>query len=208
MNKIIKRLRSLIALTCAVLAFCAAARAQNSSLDNKTQTSESARNQQISESSHDEVKSFYRLTEMTPNALAAGETDKAKQYAEELLKQAETFRKNWNYGNAVHAANIVLGKIALDSGNLDEAKHFLLEAGKTPGSPQLDSFGPDMSLAKNLLEKGEREIIIEYFEFCAKFWNSGGDKLTEWKTAVLNKETPKFGPNLVYYSGDSPRTNN
>jgi len=38
----------------------------------------------------------------------------------------------------------------LKEGKVEDAKHYLLEAGKTPGSPQLNSFGPDMSLAEEL----------------------------------------------------------
>ena len=37
------------------------------------------------------------------------------------------------------------------------AAEYLLKAGATSGSPQLDSFGPNMSLAKDLLGKDQRE---------------------------------------------------
>ncbi len=205
MNKTIKRLRSMIMLICISLTMSAIIRAQNPPPNSNKQVSESQNEQPKTDAVE---KEFYQLTIMAPNDLAAGETDNAKEYAEKLLKQAEAFKKNWNYGNAVHTANIFLGQIALKSGDVDEAKHFLLEAGKTPGSPQLNSFGPDMSLAKNLLEKHERETVIEYFEFCAKFWKSGGERLDKWKTAVLDKKSPDFGPNLVYYSGDLPRAKN
>jgi len=33
-----------------------------------------------------------------------------------------------------------------------------------------NSFGPNVSLAKDLLEKGERDTVVEYFEACKKFW--------------------------------------
>lgn len=203
MNKTIKRLRLTIILICISLTMGAVIRAQNPPPNSNKQVSESQNEQPKTDA---DAKEFYQLTKMAPNALAAGEMEKAKEYAQELLKQAESFKKNWNYGNALHAANIVLGQIALKSGDVDEAKHFLLEAGKTPGSPQLDSFGPDMSLAKNLLEKDERETVIEYFGLCAKFWKSGGERLDKWKTAVLEKEAPDFGPNLIYFTGDLLRS--
>jgi hypothetical protein len=76
-------------------------------------------------------------------------------YAKNLLIQAESMKDNWNYGNAVHTANLVLGRIALADGDVEEAKCLLLLAGQTPGSPQLNSFGPDMLFAEELLEKGE-----------------------------------------------------
>ncbi len=49
-------------------------------------------------------------------------------------------------------------------------KKYLIAAGKSPGSPQMDSFGPNMTLAKDLLEKGERDAVLEYFMRCRKFW--------------------------------------
>lgn len=152
-----------------------------------------------------EKANFYELTKTVPNALAAGETEKAKTYAETLLKQAENHRDDWNYGNAVHVANLVLGHLALDSGNLDEAKRFLLEAGKTPGSPQLNSFGPNMLLAGELLEKEEYETVLKYFELCAVFWKNQNSRLDKWKALVIKKEMPGFGANLVYQMGDLNR---
>jgi hypothetical protein len=72
----------------------------------------------------------------------------------------------------------------------------LLKAGATPGSPQLNSFGPNMALAKELLDKGEREAVLEYFTLCSKFWDR--DELKEWMALVKDGVTPKFGANLVY----------
>ena len=66
--------------------------------------------------------------------------------------------------------HMVLGRVALKRGDVETAKRELLLAGATPGSPQLDSFGPNMSLAKDLLEKKQADTVIEYFALCVKFW--------------------------------------
>jgi hypothetical protein len=153
--------------------------------------------------SEEDKKNFYQLTKSASKAFVAGEKEKAKEYAETLLKQAETFKDDWNYGNAIHVANIVLGHLALEAGDMAEAKRFLLEAGKTPGSPQLNSFGPNMRLAKALLERGEKETVIEYFDLCDKFWERRFSRLAEWKAAVEKGEMPKFGANLLYQFPDS-----
>ncbi|MEJ7847424.1 MAG: hypothetical protein WKF92_04955 [Pyrinomonadaceae bacterium] len=143
-------------------------------------------------------KEFYRLTDAAPAAFKAGDIEKAKRLADALLVQAETLRENWNYGNAVHAAHLVFGHAAFAEGKIDDAKNFLILAGNIPGSPQLKSFGPDMTLAKKLLEKNERETVIKYFDLCAKFWDPKHAKLVEWKAEVLKGDTPDFGANLRY----------
>lgn len=33
-----------------------------------------------------------------------------------------------------------------------------------------------MALAKELLERGEKDIVLEYFALCAEFWNAAGWK--------------------------------
>lgn len=141
---------------------------------------------------------FYLTTRAAATALAAGETVKAKSYSDTLLEQAGAMRDDWNYGNAIQVANLVLGEVALSSGDVAGAKRLLLEAGKTPGSPQLNSFGPNMRLARKLLAKGERETVIEYFNLCSHFWRDRQEKLGVWKAAVQRGQEPEFGPNLNY----------
>jgi hypothetical protein len=141
---------------------------------------------------------FYELGALATSAFEAGETAKAQQYASELLLSAEKFKNDWNYGNALHEGNNVLGRIALGRGDIAGAREHLLAAGETPGSPQLDSFGPNMTLAKELLEKGEREAVFTYLQSCGKFWKMGGDKLQGWMATVKAGGTPDFGANLYY----------
>jgi hypothetical protein len=107
----------------------------------------------------------------------AGALDRAEQVAHEALLGAEKFPKDWNHGNALHQAHTALGRVALRRDKLAEAKVHLLEAGRTPGSPQLNSFGPNMLLAQELLERGEKEVVLEYFDLCRAFWGLGHDSL-------------------------------
>ena len=62
----------------------------------------------------------------------------------------------------------------------------------------MDSFGPNMSLAKGLLDKGERDVVLQYFDLCRKFWALGQSKLDEWTADVKSGTTPNFGANLLY----------
>ena len=118
--------------------------------------------------------------------------DKAKNFADRLLKNYS------NDGDAVHAGNTLLGLIALKAGEIETANKYLIESGKTKGSPVLGSFGPSMVLANALLEKGQKDTVLKYFELCEKFWNKPfANKLEQWKAAIASDVTPDFGPNLT-----------
>jgi hypothetical protein len=55
-----------------------------------------------------------------------------------------------------------------------------------------------MSLAKDLLEKGERNVVLEHFELCRKFWKMDRGRLDQWSQDVKAGKIPDFGANLVY----------
>lgn len=154
--------------------------------------------QEAAEANTSGEERFYALDKLAEEALEAGNAAKAEQYATELLQLAPQYKRDWNYGNAVHKGNIILGRIALQRGDLLDAKQRLLAAGATPGSPQLDSFGPNMTLAKELLEKGERDAVVSYLESCGRFWKMGGTQLQDWITTVKAGGVPDFGANLSY----------
>ena len=146
---------------------------------------------------------MFLLTYLAPAALAAGETDKAGVYARELIELGQELKSQpgfgpSNYTQSTHVGNLVLGRIALEAGDVVGAKEHLLAAGRVPGSPTLKSFGPDMSLAKEMIEKGERETVIEYFDLCAKFWEMENGKLEQWKNIVKQGGMPNFGANTIY----------
>ena len=139
----------------------------------------------------------YLLKSTARAAFEAGALDKARTYAEEMLKSAAS-KHDPDYGNDVHQGNLILGRIALRAGDVEKAKAFLLAAGNTPGSPQLDSFGPNMTLAKELLERGERDAVIKYLQLCDKFWESGHMRVKEWLAAIQAGNVPDFAANLDY----------
>jgi hypothetical protein len=141
---------------------------------------------------------FYALDDAAKENFAVGKIEDARKYATELLTLAPNYESNWNYGNAIQDGNLVLGRIAVREGRIEEAKQYLLAAGKSKGSPQMDSFGPNMSLAKDLLEKGERDTVLQYFELCRKFWTMDYGKLDDWSQEVKAGKVPNFGANLVY----------
>jgi hypothetical protein len=150
--------------------------------------------------SDDAYKRYLALPRVAMAAFDAGDPAAAEGYARELLADITRF-PNFGTGDATFYGNLVLGKVALTRDHdATAAKTWLLAAGKTVGTPALDTFGPNMSLAKDLLAAGERDIVLQFFEECRSFWKNGGDKLTQWIDDVQKGRTPAFGPNLVYGS--------
>ena len=48
---------------------------------------------------------------------------------------------------------------------------------------------------------GQKEVVLQYFDLCAKFWKSDqqqpdGGRLAKWRAQVEKGEMPDFGPNL------------
>ena len=126
-----------------------------------------------------------------------GDLRTAAVLADEALAMAPAHERDWNYGNVLHKANLARGRIALRVHQPKAAAVFLLEAGRTPGSPQLDSFGPNMLLARELLEAGERDAVLQYIDLVSKFWRHDAGAVAAWKRMIMKGDTPNFGGNLL-----------
>jgi hypothetical protein len=132
------------------------------------------------------------------NALRRQQFDRAAGLANALLEVAREYPDDWNYGNAVHKGHLALGWVRLQEGDIEGAKHRLLEAGRTVGSAQLNTFGPNMSLAAELLRRGESEAVLEYLRLCREFWEMGNKQLDYWQWQIRSGQEPDFGANLRY----------
>ena len=135
---------------------------------------------------------FCALPQAAIAAWHLGQIDLAISLAERTLTLAPDFMDNWNYGNAVHYGHHALGLCALHNGQTDEAVAQLHQAGSTPGSPQLNSFGPSMQLAKALAAQGEFDAVLTYLEQCRVFWKSGEVWLDIWKKKLQAGIVPNF----------------
>jgi hypothetical protein len=145
------------------------------------------------------IQRFYVLADLAKTAFNLGEIEKAEAFACELLQEAPKYPQDWNYGNALYYGNFVLGRIALRRGDTLAAGKYLVEAAHTPGSPQLNSFGPNVTLAKELLEMGVTAPVLEYFALCKNFWKMDRGQLDDWSATVRRGSAPKFfGGNLNY----------
>lgn len=140
-------------------------------------------------------------------SLGAGDGAKAKEIALQQLA-ANTNTTDWNYGNIIHSANSTLGRAALREGDKNTAAEFLKKAGATPGSPQLNSFGPDWTFAREMIEAGETQPALDYLDLVEKFWvsreppqspaanlaDTHQQKLDQWRAEVRAGKVPDFQP--------------
>ena len=145
-----------------------------------------------------ESERFYALPDAGLSAFELGHDAEAEAYARELLALASRYRQVWNYGNALHDGHVILGRLALQAGNREAAIQHLSAAAQTPGSPQLNSFGPNMTLVRDLLLAGEEGAVLRYFDRVETFWQMDRGRLDEWRAAIDAGDMPDFGSNLLY----------
>jgi hypothetical protein len=50
-----------------------------------------------------------------------------------------------------------------------------------------------MILAKELLERGERDIVLQYLDNCLTLWPRGENVLQVWIDEIRNGKKPNFG---------------
>jgi hypothetical protein len=136
----------------------------------------------------DERERLRQLPRLAEAAFEAGDYSKAHAYASELLSKADSGHK----GLAVFYGNQVLGRLALAEGDVERANGLLLASAETTGSPTLCSFGPSMVLARELLRRGERDVVLRYLERCSSFWAYGAEWLARWASTIERGETPDF----------------
>ena len=131
------------------------------------------------------MQRFYSLEELITESYSSNDYESAKELISEYLELAGEYRCNWNFGNAIHDANRILGLISLRNGEIDEAAAYLLEAGKSSGSPQLDSFGPDLDLASELQKLGKSDEVLIYLNDIASFWVMNNGIVDNWSMRFI-----------------------
>ena len=177
--------------------------------------------------SHESAASYEQMQAMqaqAETALKAGHAQEASALATQLLRQ-NTDTKLWYYGDIVYDANQILGLAALREGKVAAADQYLLAAGHTPGSPVLDSFGPEMPLAQALYAKGQKQAVQSFLTLVLKFWGTtrpgnekyqavdqaNAAKIHEWQAQIAQGQTPSLNrfeappaPPLLAAGADAP----
>jgi hypothetical protein len=138
------------------------------------------------------LQRFYELENLISEAYKSKKHDEAKVLIAEYLGLAKIYRCNWNYGNAIHESNRVLGLILLDAGDIDGAASALIEAGKSRGSPQLGSFGPELDLANELLQRGRAREVAAYLGDIKRFWKVDSGAVDKWLEEIDRGDKPEL----------------
>ncbi len=99
--------------------------------------------------------------------------------------------------SAVQRANTILGRIALRSGDLTGAKQYLLDSAGPAAAKDIAISGPSLVLARELLDRGERDSVLQYLENCLPLWPRGQSALQIWIADIERGKVPNFG-NLQY----------
>jgi hypothetical protein len=133
-------------------------------------------------------------------ALLAGHLERAADLAKSVISLEQEIsgrRRRHDSSFEIHSAHIVLGHVALQTGDLAAAQRHLLAAADVSGrDPVLRTYGPDLELAQALLEEGLRESVLEYLKtWRRKRWTVGRELLDWWidqisqaRPARVNKE--------------------
>ncbi len=119
--------------------------------------------------------------------------DEAESKARELLALAEQSTNAPDYGNEIFFANLSFGYLALQRGEKSQAARYLLSASGAPPTDRLRNESIDMTLARQLVDWGEREAVAQFLDRCARF-NHRGKELAEWAAQIRKGINPDITP--------------
>lgn len=105
-------------------------------------------------------------------AIESGKLERAAALATELILDFGQSSTDFGYDEAAHVGNITLGRVEFAKNNIEKAGDHLLIAIRAPLRKDYNSIEKiDMRLAKELYEKGEKEIVLEYLRLCLNLGN-------------------------------------
>lgn len=97
---------------------------------------------------------------------------------------------------AVQRANTLLGRIALRAGDVAAAKEYLRASANCPAMRSIPLSSPITVLAKELLQQGERDSVIDYLVDCGSIWPGLQPVFRIWIEDIQNGRMPDFGDSL------------
>ncbi|HYR92269.1 MAG TPA: hypothetical protein VE422_49955 [Terriglobia bacterium] len=98
----------------------------------------------------------------------------------------------------VQRANTLLGRVALRSDDLASAERYLLDSARVETPKYGFVFSPPMVLAKELLERGRPDVVLQYLENCLTIWPGGEKTLQIWMDDIKANRKPNFGGSSTF----------
>ena len=148
-----------------------------------------------------ELDRYYAIGDVALWSVDVGKLDDAERLANEQLALIAKIGRDWNNGNAIHKAHSALGRVAIKRGDVAEGERQLALAATSKGSPQMDTYGPNMSLPRDLLatrQASAKAAVLAYFDHLPTFWTMDGGAIRVWRNDVENDREPNFGAHLLY----------
>ena len=108
------------------------------------------------------------------------------KYAERLL------REQGQSGDAIYTGNLILAQAAIDNNDIESGKRYLLNAANTPGARKIEQNGLDVSVARVLFDRGEKDAVLEYLHRGHELWPQGVPTITRWEAAIRAGRRPNF----------------
>ena len=112
------------------------------------------------------------LMKLTPVVFELGKLDRAKDLSNELIREFAQYEGGSKFDDSSHLGNVILGRIALRSGDTALAKRHLIVSLRAPLRQSYASLSQiDLELAKELFAKGEKDAVLEYLQMCENLSN-------------------------------------
>jgi hypothetical protein len=89
-------------------------------------------------------------------------------------------------------AHCGLGRVSLRRGDVAAACRSLLDAGDTVSDPVTSSYGPRLSLAKELLAAGENEVVLTFLKKRAERRKVRQGEIESWIEAIESGQIPDW----------------
>jgi hypothetical protein len=138
---------------------------------------------------------FLKLPMVALYAVDAGALEKARNYSTELFALAAAPEAGWTAmwrAYAVHIGHAVAGRLDLRNGDLAGAKAHLAEASEAYGGTDMGSLRPEMSLASELLDRGEKAAVLAYLAVSGKSWKLDKGRTATWTALIEQGKRPSF----------------
>jgi beta-lactamase regulating signal transducer with metallopeptidase domain len=128
------------------------------------------------------------------SSLRPNQTAEAENKARELLALAQQQPNDLEVNNAIYRANLVLGQRALQRNDKHQAAQHLLAASTVVPTDLLRYDSVDMTLARQLVDWGEREAVALYLERLAPVNQARSSEMTQWAAQLRQGLNPDLLP--------------